>query len=150
MAGKYVVQLGRKLVIWGIISALAGLLSTIVIVELQAAGLANIWWLLLTLSFIGFAQGAIISPNQALTLMDVPVANSGSAGGLMQTSQRIGTAVGIAVMTAIFYATQHATGTWHTAMTVGFIAITVMVVLTLIVAIIDQRKGHEFSQALGH
>ncbi|MCW4466534.1 MFS transporter [Glutamicibacter sp. MNS18] len=150
MAGKYVVQLGRKLVIWGIISALAGLLTTMAVVELHAGGFLSIWWLLLTLSFIGLAQGAIISPNQALTLMDVPVANSGSAGGLMQTSQRIGTAVGIAVITAIFYATQHATGAWHTAMTVGFVAITVMVVLTLVVAIIDQRKGHEIADVLGH
>ncbi|WP_421015271.1 MFS transporter [Glutamicibacter creatinolyticus] len=150
IAGKYVVQFGRRLVIWGILSALVGLVSTIAIVELNAQDQVSIWWLLLTLSFIGVAQGSIISPNQALTLMDVPVANSGSAGGLMQTSQRIGTAVGIAVITAIFYGTQHLTGEWNTAMTVGFIAITVMVVLTLVVAIIDQRKGHGIATVVGH
>lgn len=150
VAGKHVVSLGRKLVIWGIISALLGLFSTMLVVELQAVGMVSIWWMLLTLSFIGLAQGAIISPNQALTLMDVPVANSGSAGGLMQTSQRIGTAVGLAVITAIYYATELITGAWHTAMTVGFVAITIMVVLTLIVAIIDHRKGHEFADVLGH
>lgn len=150
VAGKHVVSLGRKLVIWGIISALLGLFSTMLVVELQAVGMVSIWWMLLTLTFIGLAQGAIISPNQALTLMDVPVANSGSAGGLMQTSQRIGTAVGLAVITAIYYATELITGAWHTAMTVGFVAITIMVVLTLIVAIIDHRKGHEFADVLGH
>jgi len=147
IAGKYVVQLGRRMVIWGIISALTGLVTSIGVVELSAFGHLSIWWLLLSLSFIGAAQGAIFSPNQALTLMDVPVQNSGSAGGLMQTSQRIGTAVGIAVITAIFYATVQGTGQWNTGITVGFVAITVIVVATLVVAVIDQRKGHGFELA---
>src|SRR5699024_1360814 len=55
---------------------------------------------LLTLSFIGLAQGSVISPNQALTLMDVPVDYAGSSGAIMQTGQRMGTSIGIAIITA--------------------------------------------------
>ena len=41
---------------------------------------------------MGLGSGAVITPNQALTLMDVdPVAGS-TAGGVLQTAQRIGLA----------------------------------------------------------
>lgn len=142
IAGRYVMVAGRRLVIGGTLSALFGLLATIAIIELEARGILSIWWLLLSLSFIGLAQGFIISPNQALTLMEVPVENSGSAGGLMQTSQRVGTAVGIAVITAVFYGMNHIAG-YPTAMSLSFVAISLLVVATLWVAVVDWRHGHQ-------
>ena len=141
IAGKFVMTAGRRLVIGGTLSALFGLLGTIAVVELEARGMMSIWWLLLSLSFIGMAQGFIISPNQALTLMEVPVQNSGSAGGLMQTSQRVGTAVGIAVITAVFYGMNHLAG-YATAMTLSFVAIILLVLVTLWIAVVDWRHGH--------
>ena len=138
-AGLRVADYGRKIVIWGIFSALFGLGSSMTVIGLHAAGHANLWWLLLTLSFMGIAQGAIISPNQTLTMMEVPVQRSGSAGGLTQTSQRIGTAVGIAMITAIFFAAlRH--GTWNAAMNLALASIAVIVVITLFVALADQRR----------
>lgn len=141
IAGRYVMTLGRKLVIGGILSALFGLLATIAVVLLEERGVLGIWWMLLSLAFIGVAQGFIISPNQALTLMEVPVANSGSAGGLMQTSQRVGTAVGIAVITAVFYGMNHIAG-YSLAMSLSFVAISLLVLATLVVGVIDLRHGH--------
>ncbi|MGP9784262.1 MFS transporter [Glutamicibacter sp. AOP12-B1-11] len=141
LAGNYVMSVGRKLIVFGAGSALFGLLATIMVVELEARGLLNIWWMMLSLAFIGIAQGFIISPNQTLTLMEVPVENSGSAGGLMQTSQRVGTAVGLAMITAIFYGANHLSG-WTNAMSFSFVAIALLVLITMFVAIIDQRKGH--------
>lgn len=141
VAGRYVMTAGRKLVVGGTLSAFFGLLCTIAIIELEARGILSIWWLLLSLSFIGLAQGFIISPNQALTLMEVPVQNSGSAGGLMQTSQRVGTAVGIAVITAVFYGVNHSAG-YPTAMTLSFVAISILVLATFWVAVVDWRQGH--------
>ncbi|WP_313812100.1 MFS transporter [Glutamicibacter sp.] len=141
IAGKYVMSAGRRLVIGGTLSALFGLLGTIAVVELEDRGVLSIWWLLLTLAFIGMAQGFIISPNQALTLMEVPVQNSGSAGGLMQTSQRVGTAVGIAVITAVFFGINHLAG-YATAMSLSFVAIILLVLATLWIAVVDWRHGH--------
>ncbi|MGP5701345.1 MFS transporter [Glutamicibacter arilaitensis] len=148
IAGRYVMTLGRKLVIGGILSALFGLLSTIAVVILEDRGVLDIWWMLLSLAFIGVAQGFIISPNQALTLMEVPVANSGSAGGLMQTSQRVGTAVGIAVITAVFYGMNHVAG-YSVAMSLSFVAISVLVVATLLVGILDLRQGRRTHSKAG-
>lgn len=141
LAGNYVMSIGRKMIVFGTGSALFGLLATVAVVELESRAGLNIWWMMLALSFIGVAQGFIISPNQTLTLMEVPVENSGSAGGLMQTSQRIGTAVGIAVITAIFYGVNHLSG-WTNAMSLSFVAIAVLVLITMCVAIADLRRGH--------
>ncbi|MGB9033656.1 MAG: MFS transporter [Paeniglutamicibacter sp.] len=139
LAGLRVMEYGRKIVILGILCALLGLLSSIVVIELHASGRVGLWWLLGTLAFVGIAQGAIIAPNQALTMLEVPAEHSGSAGGVMQTSQRIGTAVGIAMMTAIFFATLSATA-WDTAMSVGLASIAAVVLITLLVALADQRR----------
>ena len=102
-AGRSVAKLGRKVVIGGLFCAILGLALSIVVVWLHAQGLASEWWLLGSLAFIGIAQGAVISPNQALTLAEVPLQYAGSSGGIMQTGQRVGTSVGIAVITAISF-----------------------------------------------
>jgi EmrB/QacA subfamily drug resistance transporter len=52
----------------------------------------------------GLGGGSVITPNQALSLADVKVAGGSTAGGVLQTGQRIGNAIGAAVITAVFYA----------------------------------------------
>src|SRR5690606_29427551 len=107
-AGRRVLPHGRRIVVAGLLLALAGLILSAGVILLQALGLASAWWLLLTLSFIGLAQGLVVSPNQALTPMDVPLDYAGSSGAIMQTGQRIGTSIGIAVITAATFSTLEA------------------------------------------
>jgi sugar phosphate permease len=95
-----------------------------------------------TLAFVGVAQGTVISPNQTLTLADVPLDYAGSSGAIMQTGQRIGTAVGIAVITAAVFATL-AVSSWGTAMIVGLGLIAFVVILALLVALKDLRDRRE-------
>lgn len=137
--GRNVVRYGRKVVIGGMYSAILGLVLSIGVVWLHTAGLASQWWLLLSLSFIGIAQGSVISPNQALTLAEVPLRYAGSSGGIMQTGQRIGTSVGIAVITALAFAVL-SVSSWAVAFNVGFAAIIVIVTLALAVAYADLRN----------
>ena len=136
-AGKRVMRYGRRIVIAGILLALLGLSLSILVAFLQDKGLVSIWWLVLTLSFIGLAQGYVISPNQALTLADVPLSYAGSSGAILQTGQRIGSSIGIAVITAAAFAAHNATGSWAVAMMVGMAAVTLVVLLALAVAIKD-------------
>ena len=103
----------------------------------------SIWWLMVSLSFIGVAQGTVISPNQTLTLAEVPLDYAGSSGAIMQTGQRIGTAVGIAVITAAMFSTLAVTS-WTIAMAVGFSLIALVVVLALLVAFKDLRDRRQF------
>ncbi|GAA5234893.1 MFS transporter [Verticiella sediminum] len=137
-AGTRVARYGRQLVIGGLILALAGLASSSAVVLLHEQGHLSIWWLVLSLSFIGLAQGAVISPNQALTLEDVPLDYAGSSGAIMQTGQRIGTSIGIAMITAAVFAAL-TVSSWSMAVTLGFGVIGVVVVVALGVACKDLR-----------
>jgi hypothetical protein len=53
---------------------------------------------------MGLGSGAIVTPNQALTLMEVDPITGSTAGGVLQTSQRIGLAIGQAVVGSVFFA----------------------------------------------
>jgi len=63
------------------------------------------------LFIMGVGSGAIITPNQALTLMEVDPVTGSTAGGVLQTAQRIGLATGQAVIGAVFFASLGGSGT---------------------------------------
>ena len=52
---------------------------------------------------MGCGQGALITPNQTLALMDVDPLMGSAAGGVLQTGQRIGLAIGQAVIGTVFF-----------------------------------------------
>src|SRR5699024_4598617 len=121
-AARKVTVHGRKVVIGGIYCALSGLVATIVVVQLVELGGIDEWWLLLSYAFVGIGHGTVISPNQTLTLSEVPPQHAGSSGAIMQTGQRIGTSIGIAVVTAVvFTALPHTS--WPGAFTIGLLTI---------------------------
>lgn len=135
-AGRRVMRSGRKVVIAGMLSVLAGLASSILVIQLHATSAVSEWWLLLTLAFIGGGQGSVISPNQTLTLEEVPLRYAGSSGGVMQTGQRIGTSIGISIITSLAFIVL-ARSNWTTAMTVGFLAVAVVVLVAMSIAVYD-------------
>lgn len=137
-SGRRVNRYGRKIVIGGLVFALVGLAASSAVVLLREQFDLSVWWLLLSLSFIGLAQGAVISPNQTLTLAEVPLAYAGSSGAIMQTGQRIGTSVGIAMITAAVFASL-ALWSWSIAVVIGFGLIALVVLAALGVAFKDQR-----------
>lgn len=145
-SGHRVNQYGRKIVIGGLVLGLLGLAASIAVVLLHEWFEVSVWWLLLSLSFIGLAQGAVISPNQALTLAEVPLAYAGSSGAIMQTGQRIGTAVGIAVITAAVFSSL-AMWSWAIAVVIGFSLIAVVILVALAVAFKDQRDREKSASA---
>ncbi|MGO2863725.1 MAG: MFS transporter [Brevibacterium sp.] len=142
VSGRFVFQVGRRLVVWGIVTCLLGLVSTILVVYLVSQGIGSEWWMLLSLVFIGAAQGMVISPNQTLTLQEVPLRYAGSAGGVLQTGQRIGTSMGLAIMTALAFAVT-AVSDWNIGMIASFIAIAVIVILAGIVGVVEVRRGRK-------
>ncbi|HNP37662.1 MAG TPA: MFS transporter, partial [Woeseiaceae bacterium] len=137
-SGRRVSRYGRKIVIGGLILALVGVTGSIAVVLLNERIDLNVWWLLLSLSFIGLGQGAVISPNQTLTLSEVPLEYAGSSGAIMQTGQRIGTSVGIAMITAAVFAAL-AQWSWSIAVVIGFAMIALVMLVALGVAFKDQR-----------
>lgn len=145
VAGRLVINYGRRVVITGLLIGVFGVLLCTIVVLLNFTQGISIWWLLLALSFVGVAQGSVVSPNQALTLAEVPLQYAGSSGAIMQTGQRIGTSVGIAMITAAVF-TLLGTSNWGMAVTVGFVLIGIMMLLALMVAVKDWRDRGEMSE----
>lgn len=93
-----------RVVTWGLLVLLVGLVATIGVMFLIAAG-ASVWWNAVTMSVLGVGMGAVTSAIQTLTLEDVPVGSGGTAGGIMQTGQRVGSAIGMAIIPGIWFTT---------------------------------------------
>jgi MFS family permease len=103
VAGRLVSRLGRKVTVGGLSLITIGLAAVAVVVRLapqEAIGGAIAFPLLVA----GIGGGAVISPNTTLTLECVPNRIAGVAGGALQTGQRMGTAIGTAVLATVFYA----------------------------------------------
>ena len=82
----------------------------------------------LPLLVAGLGSGLVISPNVTLTLAEVPVPRAGTAGGLLQTGQRIGTAAGIALIGAVYFAVSAGQGStrgavWALRVAAGLVAV---------------------------
>ncbi len=103
LAGRVVTRLGRPLVVGGAVTFGLGAVALALIaphVPPDHAALAMAG----PLFVMGCGQGAVITPNQTLALMDVDPLMGSTAGGVLQTGQRIGLAVGQAVIGAVFFA----------------------------------------------
>jgi MFS family permease len=96
------------------------------------------YWIALPLLIAGLGGGFVISPNQTLTLSEVPNERAGSAGGVLQTFQRIGSAAGIAVTGSVFYAGLTSThGDFAGAFRHGVVMIVAFVAAALALALAD-------------
>jgi MFS family permease len=96
------------------------------------------WALIAPLLVGGVGSGLVISPNQTLTLSEVPVAQGGTAGGLIQVGQRIGAAIGIAAVGSVFYAQLAAShGSYNHALQHGLLVAVLFLVLALVLAVGD-------------
>jgi len=99
---RQVLRRGPKLVAFGLATFLVGIAGVWLAVGAHP-GQDVALWTALPLLIAGLGGGLVISPNLTLTLSQVPVERAGSAGGVLQTGQRIGTAAGIAVTGSVFY-----------------------------------------------
>ncbi|WP_092528343.1 MFS transporter [Amycolatopsis arida] len=103
VAGRLVPRFGRRLTVTGLGMVATGLAVVGAVVVLFPA--APIGWVVAPpLLLAGIGGGMVISPNTTLTLECVPTRMAGVAGGALQTGQRIGTALGTAVLASVFHA----------------------------------------------
>ena len=108
------IRVGRAMVLGGMALGMAGLLASVGIIHMHVRAGWSPWWLTLTLLVLGVGQGLVVSPNQTLSLADVPLEYAGAAGGILQTGERIGTSIGIAAITGLTFRVSHSSG-WDAA-----------------------------------
>lgn len=144
IGGNLVGTYGRPVVVWGLVGVLA------CVIGLAAAALFVpaewVAWVMAGVMVIGGVGGGLVmSPNQTLTLGDIPVKQGGIAGSIGQLGQRIGTSVGTAVALSLFYATIYREGNgaapdivvYHDAYAYGMTAVAVFVALAFLISIVD-------------
>ncbi|QGF24706.1 MFS transporter [Raineyella fluvialis] len=102
-AGHWVNTWGRRLVTTSLAGVLLGFASVDLMTNLHPDSV-NPWLLAALLLVTGGFSGAVITPNVALTLEEVPVSRSSTAAALQQTMGRIGATISITAMTLAFYA----------------------------------------------
>ncbi|MBP0460185.1 MFS transporter [Streptomyces bomunensis] len=139
IGGRLVSRFGRPLVAVGLAMVAVGLGGTAIAVH-QVPGRGVGWAMAAPLLFAGLGSGLVIAPNQTLTLSRVPVDTAGSAGGTLQTGQRVGSAIGIAAVGSVFFAQVGKDG-WGTAYDHGLVVSIAFVVAALIVALADVIAG---------
>jgi EmrB/QacA subfamily drug resistance transporter len=102
LAGRVVTRVGRPLVVGACFAFGVGALLLDLVARSAHDNAAVAF--ALPLFVIGLGSGAVITPNQTLSLAEVDPVTGSTAGGVLQTAQRIGSAVGQAVIGATFFA----------------------------------------------
>ena len=139
LGGRLVGKHGRSLVILGIVLVAVATGAAILVVHWvhgRGAGVAAAAPLLVA----GVGSGLVIAPNAALSLSEIPVVRAGTAGGVMQTAQRLGSALGIACVGAVFFSrVGHGKG-YANAFQAGAVVAICFEAAALVVAVADWRS----------
>jgi EmrB/QacA subfamily drug resistance transporter len=106
IGGRLLRRAGRKVLVGALTLFSLGIAAAALVADLTAGRVVPAHVALFmapALLVAGLGGGSVITPNQALSLAEVDVRGGSTAGGMLQTAQRIGNAVGAAVMSAVFY-----------------------------------------------
>jgi EmrB/QacA subfamily drug resistance transporter len=140
VAGRLVPRVGRWLTVSGLIATTVGLAATALLLR-NVSGNPAAWTTAGPLLLAGLGGGMVTSPNITLSLENVPVAMAGAAGGALQTAQRIGGAIGTAVLATIFYHVLIATGRdYATAVSDALLCACGLMLLALLLAIAELTR----------
>jgi MFS family permease len=149
IAGRLVARIGRWLTVCGLIAMSVGLFAAALVLR-NVGGDAAAWAVAGPMLVAGLGGGLVTSPNITLTLESVPVQMAGAAGGALQTAQRIGGAIGTAVLATIFYQVLIGTARdYAVAVSDALLVASGIMVLALLMAIaelIRRRRRHRFNQ----
>ena len=96
-------RLGRTVLTIGVALLALGLIALwLILLTVPTADLTN-WALLVPMLVAGFGSGLFIAPNARFIVATVDRSEAGAASGVIGTMQRIGSAIGIAVIGSILF-----------------------------------------------
>lgn len=96
-------RLGRLVLVLGTLLVTIGLAWTWLILRNANPAVLTHWNLLLPLLIAGAGNGAFIAPNTEFVITTVSWTEAGAASGIVGTAQRIGSAIGIAVVGSVLF-----------------------------------------------
>ena len=138
IAGRLVGRIGRRVTLLALSVMMTG---TALSAWLVTSPPDSLWWTLAPAMFLaGVGGGGVISPNFTLTLAEVPPSMGGAAGGALQTGQRIGSALGAALLMTVYQASLAITSP-DVAARLALIAALVVLAVALAAAVRSWRLG---------
>ncbi|WP_455351224.1 MFS transporter [Streptomyces sp. SYSU K217416] len=99
---KLVPRFGRKVLQAGALTMAAGLMLYIWEAGRYGTGI-HPWQMALPLVVMGIGMGLIVAPLTDAVLSEVPREHSGSASGLINTTQQMGNALGLGLVSVVFF-----------------------------------------------
>ncbi|GAA1845263.1 MFS transporter [Microlunatus capsulatus] len=96
-------KLGRTVLVIGTALVTVGLVWTWLVLRSATPDTLTHWDLLLPLFIAGLGNGAFIAPNAQFIIATVDRAEAGAASGVVSTVQRVGSAVGIAIIGSVLF-----------------------------------------------
>ncbi|MBD8078395.1 MFS transporter [Cellulosimicrobium arenosum] len=119
-SGRLAQRLGRNVLVIGTALVAIGLAWVwLVLANSDGSGLTG-WQLLVPLFLAGVGNGLFIAPNAGFIVATVDRTEAGAASGVINVSQRVGSAVGIAVIGSVLFGTLSFTGRTPDAVAAGF------------------------------
>ncbi|MFD2418607.1 MFS transporter [Amycolatopsis pigmentata] len=139
LAGRLVARWGRRLTVTGLGLVTVALVAVVLLVWLAPTrhmGLLTALPLLVG----GIGGGMVISPNTTLTLECVPTRVAGVAGGALQTGQRIGIAIGTAVLAGVYRAVVASSHEdFSDALAIAVVCAIAFILVALVLAVFELR-----------
>ncbi|MBB0997726.1 MFS transporter, partial [Dietzia maris] len=140
VAGRFVLRLGRRMVIGGFCLTITALLTFILLAGVVESGAVRYLIFMVPAAMMGTAQGMTISPNQTLTLRAVDPEYGGVAGSIISLGQRMGTAVGTAMVPGVLFWIVETQDDWLLAFRVALGLIAALAAGALAFSIVDRRR----------
>lgn len=137
--GRRVERHGPRMMVWGTVLAALAMLALAGAAALMATDYGSLWLLAAALAVVGISQALIIPSAQTLSMQEVPERMAGAAGGVAQTAQRVCTAVGVALVTGIYF-TVSARAEHQDGAVVGSLVIAVIMLSSAGVAVFAARR----------
>jgi len=101
---KWAAKIGRSVLVIGAAMVALGLGITWYLLANVAVADLNSWMLLPGLLLAGAGNGSFLAPNVQFIVATVDNSEAGAASGVVQTMQRVGTAIGVAIIGSILFA----------------------------------------------
>jgi len=103
-SNRLTARLGRNVLVTGVALLSIGLIAVFVLLLTVPGEDLTSWMLLLPLLAAGLGNGLFIAPNAQFIVATVDRSEAGGASGVIGVMQRIGSAVGIAVVGSVLFA----------------------------------------------
>ncbi len=113
-------RLGRSVLVVGTVLVVIGLAWLWLLLSRSDPADLTHWDLLVPLFLAGLGNGAFIAPNAQFIIATVDRSEAGAASGVISTMQRVGSAVGIAIIGSVLFGSLTVRGPGPEALATGF------------------------------